>query len=180
MQGGAGYILSKEALRRFAEIGYSNATFCRTDPGGYEDVEMGYCMERLGCRGIDTRDSFGRNRFLPLQLERHLQLGPPSDQFWFWDYIFYPVKDASVFNVTTSQTSDLFWILTQGFDCCSDTAIGFHKVQPEQMYLFEYLIYHVNPYGSAQVRHQLQSTPAPPPDASLKVVATFLQSFELP
>ena len=74
----------------------------------------------------------------------------------------------------------LFRILTQGFDCCSDTAIGFHKVQPEQMYLFEYLIYHVNPYGSAQVRHHLQSTPAPPPDASLKVVGTFFQSFELP
>ena len=115
MQGGAGYILSKEALRRFAEIGYSNATLCRTDPGGYEDVEMGYCMERLGCRGIDTRDSFGRNRFLPLQLERHLQLGLPSDQFWFWDYIFYPVKDASVFNVTTNQMADLFSDLDTGF-----------------------------------------------------------------
>ena len=44
------------------------------------------------------------------------------------------------------------------------------------MYLFEYLIYHVNPYGSAQVRHHLQSTPAPPPDASLKVVGTFFSS----
>ena len=57
MSGGAGYVLSKEAVRRFRE---GQETSCRPGNSGPEDVEMSRCLQRLGVSFIDTRDSQGR------------------------------------------------------------------------------------------------------------------------
>jgi len=32
--------------------------------------------------------------------------------------------------------------------CCSDHAITFHYVSPSQMYVMDYLIYHLHPFGT--------------------------------
>ena len=57
MSGGAGYVLSKEALRRFATKGIPDPTglVCRKDHKGAEDVEMGKCMENLKVVAGDSR-----------------------------------------------------------------------------------------------------------------------------
>ena len=62
MTGGAGYVLSREAVRRFA-AGHNDSTLCRPGLLGPEDVEMSRCLQRLGVSFVDTRDSLGRNRF---------------------------------------------------------------------------------------------------------------------
>ena len=35
----------------------------------------------------------------------------------------------------------------QGPDCCSDYAVSFHYVPPNMMYVFDYLVYQLKPYG---------------------------------
>ncbi len=55
MSGGAGYVLSKEALKRFVQRGVNDQTglLCRKDGKGAEDVELGKCMENLQVKSFD-------------------------------------------------------------------------------------------------------------------------------
>ncbi|KAA0203933.1 hypothetical protein HAZT_HAZT001884, partial [Hyalella azteca] len=87
MSGGAGYVLSKEAVKRLVEEGLPNPKKCRKDGNGAEDVEMGTpnyflltcmykcagkCLQNLGVMAGDSRDEMGRERFFPFVPEHHL------------------------------------------------------------------------------------------------------------
>ena len=94
MSGGAGYVLSKEALVRLTTIGLADDTgkYCRKDDHGPEDVEIGKCLERLNVTAGDSRDSLGRGRFFPLSPGGFLHPNVLPETHWLQSYMYYPFK----------------------------------------------------------------------------------------
>ena len=97
MSGGAGYVLSREAVKRLVEIALPNKTLCSNSNRGSEDVEMGKCLESVHVEAGDSRDNFGRGRFFPFVPEHHLI--PPRDRnFWFLNFVYYDPKFVRFLN----------------------------------------------------------------------------------
>lgn len=59
--GGAGYVLSKEALRRLGENAHYKSS-CPKD-GTIEDYDISKCLQSVGVKLGNSSDAFGRNRF---------------------------------------------------------------------------------------------------------------------
>lgn len=69
--------------------------------------------------GVLIGDSDGK--FLPCVSEQNLSL---NKQYWIWQYKYYKSVEGS-----------------------SDHTILFHYISPNQMYVLDYFIYHLRPYG---------------------------------
>ncbi|XP_017472021.1 PREDICTED: glycoprotein-N-acetylgalactosamine 3-beta-galactosyltransferase 1 [Rhagoletis zephyria] len=142
MSGGAAYVLSKEALRRFMTMAFHNTTLCpRARKFGIEDFNMGICLQNVGVHLADARFALGTDnkpKFIPIDLHTYMSTD------------------------NTTEISD--WLLSMsphrvesGLNCCSNYSIAFHYTNPWGMYLYEYLIYHLRAFG---VSHHTRSLPA--------------------
>uniref|UniRef100_A0A0M3I6X0 Glycoprotein-N-acetylgalactosamine 3-beta-galactosyltransferase 1 n=1 Tax=Ascaris lumbricoides TaxID=6252 RepID=A0A0M3I6X0_ASCLU len=159
MQGGAGYVISRSALKAFAEKALPDAELCQQGNRGDEDVEMGRCLQNVGVRIIDSRDSTGHHRFLALHPLKYLTATNKTTDFWISDYSYDNIL--------------------QGPECCSKYAIAFHYMKPEQLYLMEYLIYHLNVYGlREEVNTQLEREEAITKALSLSASLNLNNSIE--
>ena len=112
MSRGAGYVLSKEALRRFITDAVDSRRKCRQDSGGAEDVEIGHCLEKVGVEAGDSRDSLHRETFNPFIPERHLIPGMVP-KHWYWQYNYYSTKEVvSLRTGTFFQHSHSAYVIT--------------------------------------------------------------------
>ncbi|XP_065575770.1 glycoprotein-N-acetylgalactosamine 3-beta-galactosyltransferase 1-like isoform X1 [Artemia franciscana] len=142
--GGAGYILSKEALRRFATIALKNQSICDVKATeGKEDINIASCLNKVGVTLKDSRDEKGKERFLPFSPAFHTVPGTISDH-WYYRNIYYKAH--------------------KGAECCSDTVISFHYVSPNEMYIYNYLLYQVRIHGTSPSIFPEHWTAPPPPD----------------
>ncbi|CAL8084970.1 unnamed protein product [Orchesella dallaii] len=128
MSGGAGYVLSKEAVTRLVGETSRQENICDSnliEHKGWipEDVMLGKCLEQLKVKAGDSRDEKGRHRFLVLPPD--MQFGPDPMVHWYWEYQYYHHE--------------------KGLNCCSDRTISFHYVTPNQMYAMEFLLYRMKP-----------------------------------
>ncbi|XP_047476977.1 glycoprotein-N-acetylgalactosamine 3-beta-galactosyltransferase 1-like [Penaeus chinensis] len=126
MTGGAGYALSRAAISVFVEKALPDPRKCPLTwkKIGFpcEDVALAKCLSEMGVKFIDTRDNEGRGRFFQ-----------------------QPLK-AALTDPKTLLTRP-FYKVTTGLNCCSDTAVTFHDLSARDMYMFDYLLYELRPYG---------------------------------
>jgi glycoprotein-N-acetylgalactosamine 3-beta-galactosyltransferase len=90
--GGAGYVLSNEALRRIGSQLVSNYNFCPNS--GVEDVDVAKCLRKLSVYPEKSIDEMGRERFHPLDVTSHYKGTFPQ---WLYNYSANPVKSVIKF-----------------------------------------------------------------------------------
>lgn len=96
MSGGAGYVLSRESLRRFIQ-GLDSGLCTPFSP--IEDMALGKCMETMKVEPTDSRDVRGRQTFHPYPPEHYLVRQFPRPPPWYLAYEHYPPLEVRVTRV---------------------------------------------------------------------------------
>ena len=125
----AGYVFNKETLKTFIRA-MNNPMKCVKE-SSLQDSNVGACLRAFGVHPSDTRDSHGRETFHPFAPEYHVVPNAIKNHHWLHGSNQFPVYS--------------------GPNCCSDRSVTFHGLNHDTMYILEYLIYHLKPYGYEQI-----------------------------
>ena len=124
---GGGYILSRKALQKFVTTIMHDKDNCRIEDDGPEDLELGKCFENQTIF-VDERDENKEKRFFPVGIMEHFGIKDENITYWYNDMQYYESKYG-------------------GIECCSKTIVNLHYITPNEMYMLDYLIYNVHPFG---------------------------------
>uniref|UniRef100_A0A336K9H2 N-acetylgalactosaminide beta-1,3-galactosyltransferase n=1 Tax=Culicoides sonorensis TaxID=179676 RepID=A0A336K9H2_CULSO len=138
MSGGAGYLLSRQAVKLFVEKSLNDTSQCSPQNDGGEDWQMGRCLRAINVTIGDSRDEFLLERFQPLSWDNVMDENQFKDQsFWYYTNSYYKINRT-------------------GIECCSKTAITFHYMNRVGFLLFEFLIYN---FKLMDTKFQLKELP---------------------
>jgi len=113
--GGAGYALSRSALRKLHS--HMDESKCKAHTHtSMEDVMIAQCLSSLGIPFTDTRDDRGRERFHPF--------APGSHLTWA-----YPKQKGSDWYETYNEE----WGLKLGKECCAPDSVSWHYMKKPAM-----------------------------------------------
>ena len=85
--GGAGYVLSNEAIKRIGAKLVSNYSYCSNS--NIEDVDVASCLRKLEIYPEKSIDETGAERFHPFHVKNHIQARYPSG---FFEYSANEIK----------------------------------------------------------------------------------------
>lgn len=147
LSGGAGYVLSRAALRQFIEDGLTSSpsalsappadgggmrsageegNYChRLDDTHADDLQMHICLQALNIREANATDAAGKGKMWNFPLMPRTLRG--ELYFHYWNSHLDP-KPPQLANI-------------------SRYVVSFHHVTPSAMYTYDYLLYHINVFG---------------------------------
>jgi len=96
VSGGSGYLMTAATIRLLVEKGLGKKMCDKWMPklqGRLDDLILSVCLAKLGAKFGDTRDSLGRQKFIPFSLEDAFRNAPFT--YWVKHHDLYPYKKVS-------------------------------------------------------------------------------------